>query len=173
MHKKLIAGTVAAVVGGGGLVAVTQAPSASAACADMGPHYSFSKVSTHWKRTNLRSSYIKGPGSVSLTKGRTWTVSASMTATVSAEAGIVFAKASASVGVTVGASYSGTQSFTYTLNVPKKQVRALQQYKRAKTFTVRKYYVDHSCNSKTIYTARVTAPYKSKADKNFMYALVK
>jgi hypothetical protein len=46
-----------------------------------------------------------------------------MTATVSAEAGVVFAKASTSLGVTLGAGYSGTQAFTYGLNVPSGQVR--------------------------------------------------
>lgn len=152
----------------------TGTPMAHAACTEVGQtFYTFGPKTATWRATNLSSSYVKGPGSVSLTKGRTWTVSASVTASVSAEAGVVFAKASTSLGITVGASYSGTQSFTYTLNVPKGKTQRLQQYKRAYKFTVTKKRIVAPCTLKTVYSKQyVTAPVKSNADKYFLYKLV-
>lgn len=178
MKRRLVSSATALGLALSGVTAVattavvTAAP-ASAACSEVGNvYYTFSSPSTVWKRTNLSSAYIKGPGSVSLTKGRTWNVQASMTATVSAEAGVVFAKASTSLGITVGAGYSGTQSFTYTLDVPKGQTKRLQQYKASKKFVVTKKRIVGPCNPVVVYKSTVIAPIKSNADRYFKYALV-
>ena len=145
---------------------------ASAIC-EPSPSYSFTSVTTQWKATNLKSSYITGPGTITFSKGRSYTVSASMTATVSAEAGIVFAKASASLGITVGASYTSTVQYAYALNVASGQTRAMQQYKRAKKFNVTKYRVTSPCTLTKIYSASgIIAPYGSTAEQYFKYALV-
>ena len=173
MKRRVLSSATAVGLVLSGATAVVSATPASAMCAEAGQtYYSFSSVSTVWKRTSLSSSYVKGPGSVSLTKGRTWNVQASMTATVSAEAGVVFAKASTSLGITVGAGYSGTQSFTYTLNVPSGQTKRLQQYKASKRFVVTKKRVTPTCSTTVVYRSTVTAPIKSTADRYFMYALV-
>ncbi len=157
----------------GGVATIAQAPAANAICADAGTvFYSFTSVSGVWKTTSLSSSYITGPGSISLTKGRTWEVNASMTATVSAEAGIVFAKASTSLGITVGASYSGTLQFTYTLDVAAGKTMRMQQYKSARKFTVTKKHLNSLCQTITDYSSSVTAPVASTADQYFKYALV-
>lgn len=173
MKRRLLSSATALGLALSGATAVVTAAPASAMCAEAGQtYYTFSSVSTVWKRTSLSSSYVRGPGSVSLTKGRTWNVQASMTATVSAEAGVVFAKASTSLGITVGAGYSGTQSFTYTLNVPSGQTKRLQQYKASKKFVVTKKRYTATCSSVVVYSSTVTAPVKSGADRYFMYALV-
>ena len=135
--------------------------------------YKIASAGSVWKATNLSSAYVRGPGSVSLTKGRAYTASASMTATVAAEAGVIFAKASTSLGITVGASYTGTQAFTYTLNVPSGQVRRMQQYKSARKFTVKKYTLNnYNCTYHLAYSSSVIAPVKSQAEKYFLYGLV-
>ncbi|MGN6753640.1 MAG: hypothetical protein ACTHJJ_13935 [Intrasporangium sp.] len=181
MKRRLLASSTALALASSTAVAlsattaslVLTAGPAHAACTEAGNTYhSISGASSVWKATNLSSSYITGPGSVSITKGRSWTVSASMTASVSAEAGVVFAKASSSLGITVGASYSGTQSFTYTLNVDRGQTMRMQQYKSARQFTVHKYRVVAPCTTQTIYKSSVTAPVASNADQYFKYALV-
>ena len=162
----------AGLLASGSIVGVAAAPAANAACDDVGKaYYTVTSKAWTWKATSLTSSYVRGPGSVSLTKGRTWTVSASATGTTSAEAGVIFAKASASVSVTLGGSYSGTQSFTYTLNVPAGKTQRLQQYKRALKFTIVKKRVVAPCNFQTVWTKTITAPTASKGDQYFMYAL--
>ncbi|GAB3875651.1 hypothetical protein [Terrabacter terrigena] len=173
MKRRFVSSAAALGLALSGATAVVAATPASAACSEVGNvYYSFSSVSTVWKRTSLSSSYVKGPGSVTLTKGRTWNVQASMTATVSAEAGVVFAKASTSLGITVGAGYSGTQSFAYTLNVPRGETKRLQQYKAAKRFVVTKKRIVAPCSTVVVYRSTVTAPVKSTADRYFKYALV-
>jgi hypothetical protein len=173
MKRRLSASGMALALAASTAAAVLTATPAQAACTEAGnTYYSFSTASSVWKPTSLSSSYITGPGSVSITQGRTYSVSASMTASVSAEAGVVFAKASTSLGITVGASYSGTQAFTYTLNVDRGQTMRMQQYKSARTFTVHKYKVVAPCNTQTVYKTSVTAPVASTADKYFKYALV-
>ncbi len=153
-------------------VSVAAALPAAAMCDEAKVIYKFASGENGWRRTTVSSAYIKGPGTVSITKGRSWTVSASMTATVSAEAGVVFAKASASLGVTVGASYTGSTSFTYSLNVPKGKTQKLQQYKKAKTFTVTKYKLVYPCKYVRVYKQTVKAPIKSKSESSYLYKLV-
>ncbi|YAL82170.1 hypothetical protein ACMYYO_09495 [Dermacoccaceae bacterium W4C1] len=85
---------------------------------------------------------------------------------------MVFAKASASLGVTVGASAGGTQSYTYTLNVPQGKTQRLQQYKQAYQFTVTKKRIVNPCTARVLYSSTVVAPVKSNADKYFLYKLV-
>lgn len=172
MKSRIAALATAIALTAGGL-SVAMAPPAAAACPEMGKtFYKIYNGDKVWKKTSLSSSYIKGPGSISLKLGRSWTVSASMTASVTAEAGVVFAKASATLGITVGASYSDTLDKTYTLSVPKGKVRRLQQYKRAYKFGVKKTRLDSKCIARTVYNTTVTAPIASGAEKYFLYKLV-
>lgn len=170
--KRIMASAAAVTLLSGGLAVVAAGP-ASAYCTEVGNvYYSFGSPTTVWKATSLKSSYITGPGTITFTKGRTWTVSASMTATVSAEAGVVFAKASTSLGVTVGASYAGTLGWAYALNVGAGKTMAMQQYKSARKFLVTKKTIVAPCDVKVVYSSTPTAPVASNADSNFKYALV-
>ncbi|UOX90961.1 hypothetical protein MUY14_10155 [Amycolatopsis sp. FBCC-B4732] len=74
------------------------------------PDYTFSNPSRSWLPTNLRSDYLRGPGTITYNKTATSTVNASITGTTSAEAGVIFAKASVSLAVSVGASYAKSDS---------------------------------------------------------------
>lgn len=172
--KRIIASLASVAIISTGIAFLSPAPTAQARCPEVGlTQYYFKKKSTSWKRTNLSSSYVHGPGEVSLTKGSSWSVSASMTATVSAEAGAIFAKASASLGVTVGASAGGNQSLEYVLKVPKGKTMRMQQYRRAVKFTVTKTKIYAPCRVRTIYTQTVYAPVRGSSPKYFMYKLVK
>lgn len=131
----------------GSLVPTTLAVApASARCAPpdgMEVVYKFRNKSLSYYPTNLKSDWVvlrKG-GSISYTRNTTGTLSASATATVSAEAGVVFAKASTSLGVTVGKQWSKTQQWSYTANVPADASHRyrLHMYHYAANFDVRKY----------------------------------
>jgi hypothetical protein len=139
---------------------------AFAACPEVGQvFYSISNGATTWKATNLRSDYLTGPGTITYSKSTTSTVSASLTGTTSAEAGIIFAKASVSLSVTVGGSYSKSDTWSYAAAVPSGQTKRLQQYKDARSFTVKKTHIIPPCNSKTDWTKNVTAPVKNNTYK--------
>ncbi len=153
-------------------VSVAAALPAAAMCDEAKVIYTFKSGDKGWLRTDVSSAYIKGPGTVSITKGRSWSVDASMTATVSAEAGVVFAKAGASLAVKVGRTWSGSTAFTYSLSVPKGKVQKLQQYHRALTFTVTKYKLVYPCKYVKAYTSTVKAPIKSSREDYYKYALV-
>ena len=101
--------------------ALAAAP-ASARCARPGNEviYVFTNKSFTYYPTNVHSDWavFRKGGSITYSQTKTMQVSASVTATVSAEAGVIFAKASTSLGVTVGGSKSWTQQWSYTANVP-------------------------------------------------------
>ena len=141
-------------------------PSATDACPKEPNRYLFTKVVNSLRPTNLKSDYITGPGTVSYTKTSTATVNASMTATVSAEAGVVFAKASSSIGVTVGASYSWSQAFTYSLEVPAGQRRRMRLSTASKAFVVTKQVFSTGlCRYTTVYSAPTNAPRLARDDE--------
>lgn len=100
--------------------------------------YSFTNVAKSTRPTNLYSAYITGPGTIAYNKTTTATVGASMTASVTAEAGIVFAKASATIGVGVEVSKSWMDGFTYVLEVPSGQRRRMRLFEESRTFNVTK-----------------------------------
>ena len=155
------------------VVTVAAALPAAAICDAPHTTYSFADATNVWVRTSVSSAYIKGPGSVSITKGRGWTATGTVTATVSAEAGIVFAKASASLGVSVAYSRSGSTAFTYTLSVPSGKTMRMQQYKKGKGFKVTKKVLQSPCSYKTVYSKQyVTGPVSSNAESTYLYKLV-
>ncbi len=125
------------------------------------PDYTFSSPSKAWLATNLRSDFLRGPGTITYSKTATSTVNASITGTTSAEAGIIFAKASVSLAVTVGASYSKADTWSYAATVPAGKVMRLQQYKEGRAFTVRKYRIVPPCTTKYLWTKKVSAPVKN------------
>lgn len=102
---------------------VFTASSASAACIppnDTAYVYSFRNKTFVYHPTNLMSDWVsfRNGGSITYSKTTTKEVNASVTATVSAEAGVIFAKASTSFGITIGGSYSKSDQWSYTATVP-------------------------------------------------------
>lgn len=149
------------------LVPVTTATPASAACApenDKYTVYKFQDVAVSNKASNLKSDYLQGPGTINYTSTKTASVDASVTATVSAEAGVVFAKASTSLGVTVGKSWSKSGSWSYSKPVPKGKTARLVMFHETRLFTVTKLvWSNADCNYKRKYRSRANAPIMSSS----------
>src|SRR5690242_17540423 len=82
--------------------------------------WSITNKSFTYYPTNVHSDWaiFRRGGTINYTQTKTMEVNASMTSTVSAEAGVIFGKVSASVGFTVGKSLSDSQQWSYTANVP-------------------------------------------------------
>ncbi|MBB5851743.1 hypothetical protein ACFQ05_00550 [Amycolatopsis umgeniensis] len=125
------------------------------------PDYTISNGAKAWMKTNLRSDYLRGPGTITYNKTTTSSVNASITGTTSAEAGVIFAKASVSLAVSVGASYSKADSWSYAATVPAGKTLRLQQYKEGRSFTVQKYRIVPPCKVKYLWTKKAVAPVKS------------
>ena len=155
--------------------ALAAAP-ASARCAPPGNEviYVFTNKSFTYYPTNVHSDWamFRKGGSINYSQTKTMQVSASVTATVSAEAGVIFAKASTSLGVTVGGSKSWSQQWSYTANVPAdtKHKYRLHAYHYTANFSVMKKTFNGApsvCNYQNSWKSyqRVThAP--AKASKN-------
>jgi hypothetical protein len=155
---------VSAALAAGGFL-VLPASTASAACADAGEvYYKISNVSKSRQSTNLRSDYLRGPGTISYSKNKTATVSATGTVTVGAEAGVIFAKASASASVSLGGSWSHGGTWSYTKSVPKGKTARLVMFHESRKFTVKKYQYDGRCNSIKKWERHVNAPVKKSVN---------
>lgn len=89
--------------------------------------------------TNVYSDYIRGPGTISYTKSKTAATGAALSAEVTAEAGVVLAKASTTVGTTVSKTWSHDQSWSYTKPVPAGRVARLMMFHQALQFRASKY----------------------------------
>lgn len=104
--------------------------------------YKFRNKQFVYHPTNLMSNWVvlRNGGSITYQQTTTKEVNASVTATVSAEAGVIFAKASTSLGITVGGSYSKSASWSYTANVPASTTYKyrLHQYHYSVNFEVMK-----------------------------------
>jgi hypothetical protein len=141
--KKKVA-TILAMLASTLVVPVLAAAPASARCAPPGNDviYVFKDKSFTYYPTNVHSDWavFRKGGTITYSQTKTMQVSASVTATVSAEAGVVFAKASTSLGVTVGGSKSWTQQWSYSANVPAdtKHKYRLHAYHYTANFSVMK-----------------------------------
>jgi hypothetical protein len=147
-------------------LAAPPAPPSTNACPWEPNVYSFTSVSTSLRPTNLYSAYITGPGTITYSQTTTATASASMTASVTAEASVVFTKASATLGVTVGASYSSSGGFSYTLSVPSGLRRRIRLFQSSRSFIVTKqYFSTGACRYYVSYSDRTNAPKKVRDDE--------
>ncbi|MEO5652116.1 MAG: hypothetical protein ABIN79_00285 [Marmoricola sp.] len=140
--KKILAAL--AIIASMLVVPVMAASPASARCAPPGDStiYTFSKKSFNYYPTNIRSDWaiFRKGGTITYSKTKTMEVNASMTATVSAEAGVIFAKASTSLGLTVGGSLSDSEQWSYSANVPadRRHKYRLHAYHYTANFSVMK-----------------------------------
>lgn len=127
--------------------------------------YKFTKVSKSKRLTNLRSDYLKGPGAITYEETKTASTKAEMTASVSAEAGVVFAKASTSIGVTVGKEWSKSGSWSYQAKVDRGRTARLVMWHVSRKFLVTKKRLDpEGCSYHRVYRAWVNAPVKANTN---------
>lgn len=142
---------------------VTATP-AAAQCDAPNTTYKFTDVSYSRRLSNLRSDYMEGPATITYSTQKTASVSASMTATVEAEAGIVFAKASTSIGVTVGAEWSKSGTWSYEKKVPSGETARLVMWHASRKFLVTKKRLVEGCQYKRVYRSWVDAPVKANVN---------
>ncbi|MFL6115058.1 MAG: hypothetical protein ACJ786_27490 [Catenulispora sp.] len=140
------------------------ASAAHAVCDQPSTLYSFKDKAYTTLPTDVMTPWMSYPGDITLSQTTTATAMASVTATVSAEAGIVFAKASASLGVTVGGSWSKSSTWSAHQAVPKGKQARLRLYHEALGFEVTKKVTSGQCGWKTVYTSKVIAPVETGSD---------
>ncbi|MDC0773013.1 hypothetical protein [Streptomyces sp. HD] len=167
--RKLVSSTIISTLLAGGVVAGAAAP-ASAGCAPSpGTGYRITNKSTVSEPTSLHSQWVydNSGGTVGYNDTSTASISVSGTAGLGTEAGVLLAKASTSFSVTVGGSWTWTDSWTYTLPVKNKAGKTkvrLTLFHESKKFkgTKYSYYYDGHCNyhEKTLWSRWVTAPVK-------------
>lgn len=113
--------TVAALALGAGPLVVITAPASQAACPEVGQvTYSVSPSATYRGDKSTRT-YGQSGGTISIALGESVTTGGSITGTTSAEAGVIFAKASVSVGVTIKKDWTNSTTRSYSWKVPKAQ----------------------------------------------------
>ncbi|WP_228980485.1 hypothetical protein [Streptomyces sp. DH12] len=168
--RRALSAALATVVVSGGIVVGTAAP-AFAACDQSGTFYSILNKKTVWKNTNVHSDWARPGVTISYAKNKTGTWTATGTATVGADAGVIFAKASTSFSVAVGKSWSQSDTWTYSATVQKKTGKSrgrLMMQHEAKSFTAHKYRVSTgaggACKATTIYKANIVAPVKKSSN---------
>ncbi|MEU1517023.1 hypothetical protein ABZ490_33580 [Streptomyces sp. NPDC005811] len=164
---------VTTAVVAGGIVTGVAAP-ASAACAPSpGTGYHITNKSTVSRPTNLHSEWMYDNlgGTLTYNHTRTATVSASGTAGVEAEAGVIFAKASTSFSVTVGKSWSKSNSWSYSIPAKNKAGKTkvrMTMFHESKKFKATKYsyYYDGHCkyHETTKWSKWFVAPVKADAN---------
>ncbi|WP_086820837.1 hypothetical protein [Allokutzneria sp. NRRL B-24872] len=143
-------------------VSALSAPAAFAACAESGQvSYSVSGAATSWLPTDLRSDYLEGPGEIIFDARADVRANASLAGVPKAEAERIFTSARTSLRATVVLAHAHAARWTHSAKVPAGQIRRVQQYVEARTFTVRKTSVTPSCTVKTAWTKKITAPLKS------------
>jgi hypothetical protein len=127
-----------------GAVAVSAAPAVAGVKCDDSPIYQISDKKSVWKPTNVHSDWARPGVTISYAKNKTGSWTATGTTQLGTEAGIIFAKASTSFSVSVGKTWSKSDTWTYSAKVEKKTGKSkgrLMMYHEAKGFSVTKYYL--------------------------------
>jgi hypothetical protein len=115
-------------------------------------NYNITSATVSKLQTNLVSDYIVGPATISYAKTVGAQTSASTSATVSAEAGVIFAKASTTLGVTVQQTWTRGQTWTYSKSVPAGRKARLVMYHQSRHFYVSKdQWYQTTCSYHPVY----------------------
>jgi hypothetical protein len=101
--------------------AVVTAPSSYAACAEVGNVYYTTTQSPTYRGDSDTRTYGRSGGTLTIALGESVTTGGSITGTTSAEAGVIFAKASVSVGVTIKKDWTSSVTRSYSWKVPSTQ----------------------------------------------------
>lgn len=167
MNRILSTGLASAMLVGG---LVATASPASASCPEVGEkYYKITNKSTVRKSTNLHSEWMYDNlgGTLKYNQSTTAEVNASGTAGVEAEAGAIFAKASASFSVTVGGSWSKSSSWEYEIPAKNKAGKTkvrMTMFHEAKKFKVTKTVIKAPCRVVKVWSKWITAPVKKDSN---------
>jgi hypothetical protein len=128
----------------------------------------FKRALVKRKPTSLHSSWVRGPGKVSLRRGRDWTSGSSITITGGGAAfGLDFGlvKAEWNEGHDsrqITRTKTGSVSETITYRVPRGRIARVMTWRAKLVTRVTKWKSNHRCRSVRVGRARVTAPIKHR-----------
>lgn len=133
--------------------------------------------SKSWMYTNVSSSYLAGPGTITNTQSATSTVDDAVTANFTFSASDLFTSASANYGVSVGSSSAYSSSWSYSLTVPSGITAKVQQYHEAGDLgmkVVREVLLtQYSCGTETDSSSTGNFfPFTSTSNDTYCYALL-
>jgi hypothetical protein len=128
-----------------------------------------------WLPTNVGSSFLPGPGTISESQSQTSQASQQISANFSFEEGVLFASAQEQYGVSLQRTHSQTQTWTYTKQVPKGQTLRVQQYHQGYEIGIRVKrmgYLNLKCHVYTMTSLTGNYfPSASSANKSYCYGL--
>lgn len=113
--------------------------------------WTITNVSKSFKATGVYSNWVHpkhGSMTISYSKSANSAWTGTLSTSITAEAGLIAAKVSATAGVSVAKTWSKTQTWSYSATVkkdPKNQYR-LRQRQETRKFTATKYYLSASCS---------------------------
>ncbi|MDT0462827.1 MULTISPECIES: hypothetical protein [unclassified Streptomyces] len=143
--KRAMSAVLSTALLSAGAVAMS-APTASAGVrCDDNPIYTIGDKKTVWEPTNVHSDWARPGVTISYAKNKTGSWSATGTVQLGTEAGVIFAKASTSFSVSVGKTWSKSDTWTYSAKVENKRGKTkgrLMMYHEAKGFSVTKYHLE-------------------------------
>ena len=153
------AAIVAALLVPGSLVAAPSAEAAVSApsgCPDLGDTWCSTSSSATYVGDRSTRAYGDAGGTLSITVGRQVTTGGSISGTTTAEAGVIFAKASVQVGVTVHRDWSNSVSHTYSWTVPSTQrVGWLEAGHRAYWVSYSKKVLSWPCTPRVVKSGKI------------------
>lgn len=168
MRRALSTALAAVIVSGGTIVAAAPANAGVQGCDSSGTYIAIINKKTVWKPTNIHSDWARPGVTISYAKNKTGSWTATGTATVGAEAGVIFAKASTSFSVSLAKTWSKSDTWTYSATVQRKAGKTkgrLMMYHDAKSFTAHKYRVYTGaggvCKTQTVYKKPGIIPVKA------------
>jgi hypothetical protein len=165
--KGLTGGAIGCLLSTGAVVAPAHADGDSTlACPDRDPIYNVSSVTVATRPTNVYSSYITGPGTITYDDTKTATVSVGADGQVGGDINLIVISASQQIGVNLTVSKSWTSGFHYTLEVPAGQTRRMRLFQESRAFlTTKKVFDIAKCKYVTKYAnADVNAPRSARVD---------
>lgn len=146
----------AAVLVAGTLTPLAMAAPAYAYCLPPDGQYTIWSITNkdfRYYPTNLHSNWVMYTGTITYRERSTLKVNGEFSASVDANAGVIFAHASASANLKVGVSYSKTQQWDYSAHVTHKRgyKKRLHAYHWVLYFTVaEKRWATATCEYKTM-----------------------
>lgn len=151
-----VAAALAAGIAGAAAPASLADSSGTSACPEVGQvSYPTTQTATYRGDRSTRT-YGASGGVLEITLGESVTTGGSITGTTSAEAGVVFAKASVSVGVTIKKDWTSSVTRSYTWTVPSSQNPGwIEAGHRAYNVNYIKRQIVAPCNVKTVKTGSI------------------
>jgi hypothetical protein len=129
-----------------------------------------------WLPTNVGSSFLTGPGTITESQSATSQVAEQVSATFGFDEGFLFASVKEQYGVSLQHTHSQTQTWSYSKEVPKNQTLRVQQYHQSYEIGIRDrrmgYNKQHKCHVFTLTSLTGNYfPSASRANESYCYGL--